>query len=67
MAQTAPPDPAARATAQSPSLAGGSRGDRVFKWLLLLSALAVPALLGVLLWELSAAPGLRSSNSASAS
>ncbi len=52
MASTAPHDPAARATAQSPTLSGGSRGDVVFKWVLILSALAIPALLGGLLYEL---------------
>ncbi len=53
MASSAPPESAApRATAQSPSLAGGSRGDVVFKWVLVLSAASVPALLLALLFEL---------------
>ncbi len=54
MAQPADPaaTPAPPGQAQSRSLAGGSLGDVVFKWILILSALAIPLLLGGLLYEL---------------
>jgi phosphate transport system permease protein len=45
-------EPSARAAATQPSLAGASVGDTIFKWVLILSALAIPVLLGGLLFEL---------------
>jgi phosphate transport system permease protein len=52
MGSPAAPDPPAHGAAGPPSLAGRSRGDRIFRWILVAAALVAPILLGGLLLEL---------------
>lgn len=52
MTATAPPEPSPSVTQAAHSLAGSRTGDRLFKLMLTLAALAIPVLMGFLVYEL---------------